>query len=347
MKKRVGEVRRVNNMSIWTVNPCLNPPILSKSSIIIFGQENDLLILQHEGIWKYHVDHHAWNKLITYPSNFRFSKSNNAIYDEETNCIYTYRGTKLWQIDLNSKDNTFNKLHDFSEDLRMLIQGISYAPLMFMHKNEIHVIGKNRRKEHSQFHIILNETTKMSEYRYKYYSTNYTLSKYGVFMKQRNSYITIGRNNVDFCILEYSFSNNQWINWEIEGLTQIQGPIVRTETEDYVICIDMKLQNICVIDVNQRKCRKGAVQLPQTLACLDGLVLSSHHLNDMSLVFGYINEIWNHKEYSNIPLLPWYLIRFISNWLYSERLHLIGRNWYSNKAHYWTIDIDQILVDSP
>ena len=165
-------------------------------------------------------------------------------------------------------------------------------------------------------------------------------------MKQRNSYVTIGRNNVDFGILEYSFSNNQWMNWEIEGLTQIQGPIVRTETEDYIICIDINLQDICVIDVNQRKCRKGAIQLPHTLACLDGFVISCHHLNDILLVFGYINKIWNHQKYSNIPLLPVYLIKFISNWLYFEKVHLIGSNWYSNKAHYWTIDIDQILVDS-
>ena len=99
-------------------------------------------------------------------------------------------------------------------------------------------------------------------------------------------------------------------------------------------------------DVNQRKCRKGAVQLPHTLACLDGFVISCHHLNDILLVFGYINKIWNHQKYSNIPLLPVYLIKFISNWLYFEKVHLIGSNWYSNKAHYWTIDIDQILVDS-
>ena len=331
----------VNNMSTWTVNLCSNPPILTHSSIIVLTKDNHLLIVKRQGIWKYHVDDHAWNKLITYPPNFRFSKHMNVIYDEQTNCLYIFYVKELWQIDLNCKDKKFSKLYDFSHDLSVLIQKILYPPLMFKHKNEIHIVAKGRRQQHSQFHLIFDKTRNISEY--EYYSTNYTLSKDGVMMKQRNSFVTIGRNNVDFCVFEYSFSMNKWTNWKIQQFPQIEGPIVGTETEDYLFCVNRHLKDIYVIDVNQRKCRKSAIRLPKTLACLDGFVISSNHSNDILLVFGYMNDIWKCKIYSNVPLFPEYLIRLISNFLYFESLQVIGRNWYSDEANYLTINIDEIV----
>lgn len=309
---------------------------------IYIGNNVWLLLPANKAIMQYQSIEKTWKHWMDYTENFNL-REHSAMFDERRQCVYVGDHKQLLQIDIKQKK--INILLLRTEWLH--IDYPSYT-LMFIKNDEIY----NIREEYAGFRIF--DTINRS-CRFINRMSNYTLSSQCVVMNKRNSMITIAlkhqHGHYASTILEYSFKDEQWIDWNICDLMNYGHKIVKTRNEDFLILIDGYKNNyhrqsvspfIFVVDVRRKKLNQCTIKIPFYLDSCDSVTVSGDKIKDELLVFGYVNGLWKAREFSNLPSLPFYLNKLIAKWVCFECINLIG-HWQVSRFGHWKIDIDQIL----
>merc|ERR1712228_143680 len=96
-----------------------------------------------------------------------------------------------------------------------------------------------------------------------------------------------------------------------------------------------KSDMIFVYNVKRKILQKSPIKCPRQ--CKYKAVMMRNKKRDELMVFGFINQCFESAEYQNIQRLPYYLVRFIAQWISNEWIHLMVVNGH------WKIHIDEVL----
>ena len=195
-------------------------------------------------------------------------------------------------------------------------------------------------------HMIFNETTKRI-HEEKYSSDSVDLEHPVLRVKTRNSMIATGSVGNGTELLEYSFTNRDWVNYSDLGCINWGSQLAMTSNERYLLLmggVDTSTsrynftKNILVLDFKTMILRESRVKLP-----MRRIKVSVHRdrITENLLTFGYINQLWKFSEYSDMAFLPFYLMKLIEQWIHFEYVHIIGTR--ANKSRHWKINVDEIL----
>ena len=119
--------------------------------------------------------------------------------------------------------------------------------------------------------------------------------------------------------------------------------MVETTNGDYWLFIggmDMKTRKrhnfVHVYNVRKHQLSRSCIRVPYE-SCINPAMITRNDNNDNLLTFGFINDCYKNQEFKDVQVLPFYLIKFISNWVYFETIHLI------HCPKHWTIDVDDVI----
>ena len=290
-------------------------------------------------IWQYHLIDNVWSKLLTY-SHKMITTVCDGMFDEHSQSVYICDLTQLYQVDIKTKQMNFLFEFGVKDSLAPDVQ----LPMIFLNHDYIHLITKQLTK-YPEHHIFTKKGEPLQTLGYPVHDF---LSKSTVFMKKRNSIITIASKNDAVTIYEFHFENYQWIKWNIQGLNNLfrNCQIISNSSEQFLIILKYPFMadEIFFIDVRKQKLFKSLIKIPEYLSNRRIIGQNDQYRDDL-LVFAYINQFWKLPKYSNIPLLPFYLIKLIGKWVCFEWINIFGSTAFSRDIHHWQINVDEIVCN--
>ena len=75
---------------------------------------------------------------------------------------------------------------------------------------------------------------------------------------------------------------------------------------------------------------------------MHAISMTNEHQDEL-LVFGFIHESYQNKEWNNILKLPIYLMKFVLKFIVTEYIHILGQY---NRKHF-KINVDHLLTSCP
>ena len=312
----------------WAI--VISKPRMTHCALFTSISNTEMIMLEDEAVWKYDSTKYVWNKFMDLSQgnlHIIFSCCS-AVFDKKRQCIYlcTFQ-SKLFEININKKK------------INMLKQGnfLTRMPSVFsIGHDDVYVLSENKK------YLLFNKKTKSiveGEY-----SIPWTLSARNVTLKKRKSMITTAKNQRNkVMLIEYSFTNNAWIGWNLKQFNYFASEIVKTSNEQYLILLGgynvesrEYTKDIIVFDLNANKLSKSYIKLPISY------VMANIHRNkpqEKLLLLAYINQLWRFSDCRYIKPLPFYFMELIGKWICLEYLHVIGQNM----CHHWSINVDEIL----
>lgn len=315
-------------MSTWELLSAAPKPV--EKAFFSSLNDEEMLLVDIEGLWKYHCFKHQWQRIMKMPENLtRVPRA--GVIDKDAQSFYfcTQKG-ELFKVDINNKNISVLCQHKNFDD-----------HIMFKRDHNIHLIT---RKLSNETHMIFNESVKCI-HREKYPISAVRLSFPAVIMNKRNSMIRFGVKSHGMELVEYSFTKKTWENYQSAEYFFFASEIVISSDERYLILLgsyEHKMsrhsKDIVVLDFKTMELRESLVKLP-----VENVMINMHN-NEFGknlLIFGYVNELWKSSEYSYVPSLPIYLIRLIGKCMHIEYVHIIKAD--KNTSLHWRINVDDIL----
>ena len=316
-------------VSLWTLLP--DSPTFAEAPFLASMNNKEILVVDRDTLWKYHCITHKWTQIMKISMNLELIKS--LMFDKDTQSLYFCNVMyQLFKVDIKTKQKILLAEHP---DLT----GCS----IFKIDDGIHCIS---RSGYNDMHMIFNETTTRIHWE-KYSSDSVDLEHPVLRVNTRNSMIGTGVvvNATPTELLEYSFTNKDWVNsghleWIYWG-----SQLAITSDERYLFLmggVETSTQeftnNISVLDFKTMILTKSYVKLPMRRITVN---VHRDSITENLLTFGYINQLWKFSEYSDMAFLSFYLMKLIESWIHFEYAHIIGTR--ANKSRHWKINVDEIL----
>ena len=301
-------------VSLWTLLP--DSPTFAEAPFLASMNNKEILVVDRDTLWKYHCIIHKWTQIMKISMNLELIKS--LMFDKDTQSLYFCNVMhQLFKVDIKTKQKILLAEHP---DLT--------SCSIFKIDDGIHCISK---RGYNDMHMIFNETTTRI-HEEKYSADSVDLEHPVLRVNTRNSMIATGVvvNETGTELLEYSFTNKDWVNYGHLEWIYWGSQLAITSDERYLFLmggIETSTQeftnNILVLDFKTMRFTKSYVKLP-----MRRIEVNVHRdsMTENVLTFGYINQIWKSPEFQDIQSLPSYLITLIQQWVPClEYVHLIGK----------------------
>eukprot|EP01084_Bolivina_argentea_P017928 33436_1 len=295
-----------------------------------------------DSIYKYNSCTKTWTKIIEPNTNANELPPFGAKFaiDDQNQMAYIHTSfEELMEYDLTSNLSTGKyELVDTLDEYH--IYRIIHAG------NTVHIFLEGDK------HYIFDKQTKKSQH----ISTrhNICIGSSSVFVKSRQSIITTTQQCISTIHLqnsdkhqmvsEFSVINHKWNNFNKNA--PFDSAIVITKNEQYLILCGGYVNAygytdlILVYDICGNNFSESVVKCPNKQMFVAALTRNDE--KDELLAFGFINDCFTLSELSDVPPLPPYLIRFISNYVCNETIHLISKS-NEKKSVHWLINVDKII----
>ena len=289
-----------------------------------------------DGVYKYNSIVKKWTKIMDYPKDF-ISTQHMATFDQQNKTIYLLNSMRnrgsLYKINLNSK-----QIDEISCDIKCN----RYPGIAFENGN-IHIIGAELDNKHYIFHAkdkVFNEVHDFGPT---------PILPLDVSLKKRKTLVALPRTgNVSMV----AYKNNKW-----ENMTAYFGyfhalSTVCTQHQDFIILINKfanvltfeMTDNIFIYDLNNNTIKESAIRSPTMK--LSTSITTRNVERDSLLTFGFIRDCYRLTAFVAVQKLPFYIIKFIEEWVCFETLHLISIQGEADEHTHWSIDVDTIITST-
>lgn len=247
----------------------------------------------------------------------------------------------LWQFDINTDE--FNKIYDFDN----IGGGADIIPI----NKQLHIIMGSCNSCHFIYDI---EKSKCEiNHTFKNIPPTHEPPKHSTvyFRKRKSILLFIKENKTLSSIYEYSLKNQKWNKWDISLSNKLDfANVIKTSDEKYCFIMDIN-NDIKILDMRTRKMLSSKVSLPRDefklrsnswdSTYIRAILMADPKQNEL-LTSGFIKKCYKSKQFKNVMVLPYYLVKMLSEWTIIEYIHLID----NYGSQHWKIDVQHLFTKS-
>ena len=296
-----------------------------------------------------------------------FVHDKNIIYIND----YTSEGTtainKLYRLNLHNKSC---RLQNICPD------DIGCLPMIIRTQDIIHFI--NDHGMHFIYHPLCLENNNnnncvvfIDDFGTRFGMEDIYLS---IYLQSKNCILVADDNKFAQCIIPQNLNNiseYKWIDlklstpfgYERVGCEVDSVSIVATFDDNFVFIIQGKCSigidinkfnkqtpSIYVFDTKNNTCKKCHVEFPifvDDINMFNGFqgIMIRNKIKDELLTFGFVNNCFKLNEFTNVQILPHYLIDLIVKYIIMEYIHIFSIYKVDINGHHehWKISVDDLL----
>eukprot|EP01084_Bolivina_argentea_P175363 303693_1 len=309
---------------------------------IIALNQSEFIVMTVDTIYKYNIHQHAWEKLSTFPSEYRIRVDYNWIcatadFDHKNQILFILaNGQYLMKYDLKTSKWTVNDVKDPEEPVRegrcnvMMPQTVfcRYANCIFV-KNKFHVFGGLQNENH----LIWNEKKKTFIINDCDGFPGRKLWPVIIYIKSKQSLWLFGGRRGETKMYSYSFGNNKWNTMSVE-LPEAYRACAYTLCigERYLVLIVETI--LYLLDLVSYKWRECNIPCPFDVT---HAICMCNVMKETLLSFGYIRELCKTQS---LKFPPYYLVELCKSFYVEEYLYV------KNQEDHCKINFEGIIKNS-
>ena len=303
------------------------PVFINKDEFIVCPSKHSSCL--SDGIYLFNTKQKNWRKMFNFPPLFRcFARS--TAYHSKTSTLFVSLlcSDYLLKFDLNAQKLT-QFIYEPSEN---------HAKLLMI-EDELHAVLKN---EHCIFNVTQNQIKPLYTLVHGCDNPNF---HHLIYLKSQKCLLLFDKKKIH----RFSILNKKWKPIRDLKLPQEIGKfgVVTTRDERYTILfgggfyVDTQgyLDSIYIYDIINHKFRKSKIKCPITGRF--HATIGDDADSDKMVVFGFINNCYKEKDFTDLQVLPYYLIELISKWYQQQQVYLLRRS--DLDPSLFTINVDDIL----
>ena len=181
------------------------------------------------------------------------------------------------------------------------------------------------------------------------------LRKHGlVYLKSRKCILLFGGKykSITFnTIYKISILDEKWSELRIKMAENMSSfGIVKTRQERFIIILGganglKRFNDIYVYDTRMNAWSKSNIQTP-VKSTFRATISNNNPVQDEKLCFGFIRNCYGQDGFKDFQQLPYYLMKYVSQWISNEDIYLIQTSKQKDGADMWSINVDDILQNT-